>query len=112
MSSPSQRRPGERIPLQASGHAERPRGPHGDDAARSAGGAERRLLTVREAARYAGFSESSLRKWSDRGLLAVYRTPGGQRRFATADLDEFIVSMHEPPSAGGQSGAATERDDD
>jgi excisionase family DNA binding protein len=52
-----------------------------------------KLLSVAEAATYVGVSPASLRKWSDRGLLRVYRTPGGQRRYAVADLDEFIRTM-------------------
>jgi excisionase family DNA binding protein len=59
----------------------------------------RGLLSIREAAEYAGFSEASLRSWSDRGLVAVYRTPGGQRRFAEADLEEFIGSLYSPTRA-------------
>jgi excisionase family DNA binding protein len=53
----------------------------------------RRLLSVGEAAAYVGVSTASLRKWSNQGLLRVYRTPGGQRRYAVEDLDEFIRTM-------------------
>jgi excisionase family DNA binding protein len=56
----------------------------------------RRLLTIGEAAVYLGVSAASLRKWSDQGLIRVYRTPGGQRRYAMADLDEFMRSMIRP----------------
>jgi excisionase family DNA binding protein len=52
-----------------------------------------KLLGVADAATYVGVSSASLRKWSDQGLLRVYRTPGGQRRYAVADLDEFIGAM-------------------
>lgn len=58
-----------------------------------------RLLNVGQAAAYLGVSPASLRKWSDQGLVPVYRTPGGQRRFSTADLDEFMRSMREPGAA-------------
>jgi excisionase family DNA binding protein len=58
-----------------------------------------RLLNVGQAAAYLGVSPASLRKWSDRGLVPVYRTPGGQRRFSTTDLDEFMLSMREPATA-------------
>lgn len=55
-----------------------------------------RLLNVSEAATYLGVSSASLRKWSDQGLVSVYRTPGGQRRYANHDLDRFIDSMRQP----------------
>jgi excisionase family DNA binding protein len=55
-----------------------------------------RLLNVGQAAAYLGVSAASLRKWSNQGLVPVYRTPGGQRRFSTADLDQFMHSMRQP----------------
>lgn len=55
-----------------------------------------RLLNVGRAATYLGVSAASLRKWSNDGLVPVYRTPGGQRRFAVEDLDDFMRSMREP----------------
>ena len=64
-----------------------------------------RLLNVGQAAAYLGVSAASLRSWSNQGLVPVYRTPGGQRRYSTSDLDEFMVSMREPDT-GGQSVAA------
>ncbi len=57
---------------------------------------EARLLNVGRAAAYLGVSAASLRKWSNDGLLPVYRTPGGQRRYSVEDLDEFMRSMREP----------------
>ena len=57
-----------------------------------------RLLNVSEAATYLGVSAASLRKWSDQGLVPVYRTPGGQRRYALEDLEDFIASMRQPAS--------------
>jgi excisionase family DNA binding protein len=57
---------------------------------------EAKLLNVGRAAAYLGVSAASLRKWSNEGLVPVYRTPGGQRRFAVDDLDEFMRSMREP----------------
>jgi excisionase family DNA binding protein len=56
-----------------------------------------RLLGVGDAAAYLGVSPASLRKWSDQGLLRVYRTPGGQRRYSVADLDEFMRTMLTQP---------------
>ena len=50
-------------------------------------------LTVSEAARHLGVSISTVRRWSDAGHLKGYRTPGGQRRFSVAQLDEFLDSL-------------------
>jgi excisionase family DNA binding protein len=55
-----------------------------------------KLLNVSEAAAYLGVSAASLRKWSDQGIVPVYRTPGGQRRYALTDLEDFIASMRQP----------------
>jgi excisionase family DNA binding protein len=67
-----------------------------------------KLLNVGQAAAYLGVSAASLRKWSNQGLVPVYRTPGGQRRFSTSDLDEFMRSMRQPSAdkryAAGASG--------
>jgi excisionase family DNA binding protein len=72
---------------------------------------EMQLLNVGQAAAYIGVSAASLRKWSNQGLLPVYRTPGGQRRFATGDLDEFISSMRQPspPNGRGEADPASVR---
>jgi excisionase family DNA binding protein len=59
---------------------------------------EARLLNVGQAASYLGVSAASLRKWSNDGLVPVFRTPGGQRRFAVKDLDDFMQSMRQPSS--------------
>jgi excisionase family DNA binding protein len=55
-----------------------------------------RFLNVGEAAEYIGVSAASLRKWSNEGFVPVYRTPGGQRRFALQDLDDFMQTMRQP----------------
>lgn len=55
-----------------------------------------RFLNVSDAAELLGVSAASLRKWSDQGLVPVYRTPGGQRRYSLADLEEFLASMRQP----------------
>ena len=58
-----------------------------------------RFLNVSEAADFLGVSAASLRKWSDDGLVPVYRTPGGQRRFSASDLETFLESMRQPAAA-------------
>ncbi len=55
---------------------------------------ERQLVfTSSQAARYLGVSLATVRRWTDAGHVSCYRTPGGQRRFSRAQLDEFIASM-------------------
>jgi excisionase family DNA binding protein len=74
--------------------------------------ANQRFLNVGEAADLLGVSAASLRKWSDQGLVPVYRTPGGQRRYLPADLEEFLASMRQPavaqavPRYGRSAGSA------
>jgi excisionase family DNA binding protein len=63
--------------------------------------AGQRFLNVSEAAAYLGVSAASLRKWSDQGLVPVYRTPGRQRRYLSDDLEDFLASMRQP--AAGQA---------
>ncbi|MGD0455197.1 MAG: helix-turn-helix domain-containing protein [Solirubrobacteraceae bacterium] len=61
---------------------------------------ERQLVfTSSQAARYVGVSLATVRRWTDAGHIDCYRTPGGQRRFSRAQLDEFIVSMQRTGTA-------------
>ncbi|HTB49940.1 MAG TPA: helix-turn-helix domain-containing protein [Solirubrobacteraceae bacterium] len=52
------------------------------------------VFTSSQAARYLGVSLATIRRWTDAGYLAGYRTPGGQRRFSREQLDGFIDSLH------------------
>jgi excisionase family DNA binding protein len=69
---------------------------------------DRRLVfTSSQAARYLGVSLATIRRWTDAGHISCYRTPGGQRRFAREQLDQFITSMHrDGPSAHPDADAA------
>jgi excisionase family DNA binding protein len=51
------------------------------------------VFTSSQAARYLGVSLATVRRWTDAGHVGCYRTPGGQRRFSRAQLDDFIASM-------------------
>jgi excisionase family DNA binding protein len=67
-------------------------------------------MNVGQAATYLGVSAASLRNWSNRGLVPVYRTPGGQRRYDATDLDDFMHSMREPVEGeNGSNGADAEQ---
>ena len=54
-------------------------------------GAEPDWLTLGQAAKYLGVAQSTIRKWSDQGLLSAFYTPGGHRRFRRRDLDAFLA---------------------
>jgi excisionase family DNA binding protein len=67
---------------------------------------DRRLVfTSSQAARYLGVSLATIRRWTDAGHVSCYRTPGGQRRFAREQLDEFMSSMQR--DAAVEHGPAT-----
>jgi excisionase family DNA binding protein len=74
-----------------------------NDAAEPAGG---RWLTIQEACAYLGVDQSTLRRWSDRGKVPVFRTPGGHRRYAEADLKAVVgggPTLHERPRVSRQA---------
>lgn len=47
-------------------------------------------LTLKEASDFLGVHYTTLRSWSDQGEIAVFRTPGGHRRFGLMDLRRFL----------------------
>jgi excisionase family DNA binding protein len=68
---------------------------------------ERQLVfTSSQAARYVGVSLATVRRWTDAGHIDCYRTPGGQRRFSRAQLDEFIASMQRTGHADDDAAVA------
>jgi excisionase family DNA binding protein len=60
-------------------------------AGRRAAGTEADWLTLGQAAKYLGVAQSTIRKWSDQGLVPAFYTPGGHRRFRRRDLDGFLA---------------------
>lgn len=55
-----------------------------------------RWLSIDEAARLLGIGQSTLRRWSDAGIVPVYRTAGGHRRYREADLLAVLKSESRP----------------
>ncbi|REJ93532.1 MAG: helix-turn-helix domain-containing protein [Planctomycetota bacterium] len=47
------------------------------------------LLTPKQVARAISVSESSIKRWCDRGAIATQYTPGGHRRIPLSGLLEF-----------------------
>ena len=54
-----------------------------------------RWLTLGQACRMLGVDESTLRRWADNGQVRAFRTLGGHRRFAEADIRELLAGPQE-----------------
>jgi excisionase family DNA binding protein len=76
------------------------------------------LVTPKQVAQAIGVSESSLKRWCDRGLLTAVRTAGGHRRLAVDDVVQFLRESGQQllrpellglPSNTGQGTAVMER---
>jgi excisionase family DNA binding protein len=62
---------------------------------------EGRWLTINEACSLLGVDQTTLRRWSDAGKIPVFRTMGGHRRYAEADVQELVrKGMHQPATRG------------
>ncbi|WP_292727164.1 helix-turn-helix domain-containing protein [Microbacterium sp. UBA837] len=51
------------------------------------------LVTVSEAARIAFLSVDTIRRYADKGVLAVVRTPSNHRRFRRADVEALLKAQ-------------------
>ena len=49
----------------------------------------KRIYSTRELAQIWNVSESTIKRWADRGELCCYRTPGGHRKFHLQDICNF-----------------------
>ena len=54
------------------------------------------LLTPRQVAQAIGVSESSLKRWCDRGLIDTVKTPGGHRRMTASGVMAFLRQRDQP----------------
>jgi hypothetical protein len=53
-----------------------------------------RLLSTKDFAEAIGASESSLRRWTNLGVIKTFRTVGGHRRIALSEAVRFIRESH------------------
>jgi excisionase family DNA binding protein len=67
------------------------RGPAPQRATPSAAETGGRWLSIDAACKILGVDKSTLRRWSDRGRIPVFRTPGGHRRYSEDDLHAFLT---------------------
>jgi excisionase family DNA binding protein len=57
---------------------------------RLSSGGQDEWLTLGQAAAYLGVAQSTMRKWTDSGRVASFKTPGGHRRYRRSELDQFL----------------------
>ena len=60
-------------------------------------------LSTSQAANALGVSLGTIRRWSDMGYLDSYRTPGGQRRFSSAQIEQFLNRLQDPAGSPRQA---------
>jgi len=58
-------------------------------------------LSLGEASHLLGVHPATLRQWADQGKIPVFRTPGGHRRFAEADVRALLESKSKPVTRPG-----------
>lgn len=66
-----------------------------------------RWVNLARACELLGVNESTVRRWADTGEIRCFRTPGGHRRFAEADL--VAMTEQHAPAAGPLEAAAVAR---
>lgn len=54
----------------------------------------REWLSLQQAAQRLGVHPTTLRRWADSGEIPVMLTPGGHRRFAAGDIEQFEARRH------------------
>lgn len=57
-------------------------------------------LSLGDVAKMLGVHPSTVRSWSDQGVLPVHRTKGGHRRYRRAELDLWMQSQRADESSG------------
>jgi excisionase family DNA binding protein len=61
-----------------------------------------KMLTPREVAELLHVHTNTLKRWSDKGRIVVYRiNPRGDRRYKLQDIDYFLAQLN--PSGGSIS---------
>ncbi len=55
---------------------------------------EKRWLSLKDAAAQLAVHPTTLRRWADSGAIAVLVTPGGHRRFDSAEIAQFAKTQH------------------
>lgn len=59
------------------------------------------FLTTDDVSKLLHVGKSTIKRWTDEGKLKCFRTPGGHRKFKTANVEEFIQTYHFDVSLSG-----------
>jgi excisionase family DNA binding protein len=70
---------------------------------------QRKRLTLGQASLFLGVSQTTLRHWTDEGMVKAFVTPGGHRRYEEADLEAFLRSHHKAQGVKGLVARIEER---
>ena len=65
-------------------------------------------LTIRAASALVGVSVATLRRWCDAGLVRVFTTPGGHRRFSRAAVLELVAQRDAITTVAGAEGISAQ----
>lgn len=63
------------------------------------------MLAAGVAARLAGVTVGTLRRWEREGRISASRTPGGQRRFRRDEVEALLTPSDSPASSSVKAGA-------
>jgi excisionase family DNA binding protein len=55
-----------------------------------------RYVRIGDAAQQLGVSVDTMRRWAEEGVIAAYRSPGGQVKFLQRDVRELLTRTDEP----------------
>ncbi|HSM89527.1 MAG TPA: helix-turn-helix domain-containing protein, partial [Desulfobacterales bacterium] len=72
------------------------------------------LMTTQQVAHLSGVGATSVKRWTDAGLIACVRTAGGHRRFARSEVERFLgahPAANEPAGREPWVGALLEAGD-
>lgn len=61
--------------------------------------ADAAVLTPAELASYFKVSTATVARWAKKGKLPSFRTPGGQRRYRLADIEQLLREEEETSDA-------------
>jgi DNA-binding transcriptional MerR regulator len=56
-------------------------------------------VSIGRACQMLGVNPATLRQWTTTGKVHVYRTPGGHRRYSTAEIAALSTTVQQPPDA-------------